>query len=107
MENLILSIEATVETLQHDTPDCRNATAVTDLLQFNFSKYDYPGADGNGPFAQPLNVISGLKITFCIINMIISILGNTAVIIAVYHNPALRSTINFYLVCLCDKGHLS
>lgn len=77
---------------------CMNGTAaVTDILQFNFSEYDYPG-DGGGPWPPPLGIISALKITFCIINMIVSILGNTAVIIAVYHNPALRSTINFYLV---------
>ena len=98
MENLLL--EATVGTpFQHDVPNCRNSTAVTDILQFNFSEYDYPG-EGGSPFPQPLNLISALKITFCVINMIISILGNCAVIIAVYHNPALRSTINFYLVSL-------
>lgn len=78
-------------------PYCHNETTVTDILQFNFSEYDYPGV-GGGPWPPPLGPISALKITFCIINMIISILGNCAVIVAVYHNPALRSTINFYLV---------
>lgn len=77
-------------------PSCENATAVTDILQFNFSEFDYPG--GGGPWSPPLGLISAMKITFCVINMIGSILGNCAVIIAVYHNPALRSTINFYLV---------
>ena len=77
-------------------PSCENATAVTDILQFNFSEFDYPG--GGGPWPPPLGLISAMKITFCVINMIVSILGNCAVIIAVYHNPALRSTINFYLV---------
>lgn len=75
-------------------PSCYNAT---DILQFNFSQYDYPG-DGGGPWPPPLGLISALKIIFSVINMIVSILGNCAVIIAVYHNPALRSTINFYLV---------
>ena len=79
-------------------PSCENATNVTDILQFNFSEFDYPG--GGGPWPPPLGLISAMKITFCIINMIVSILGNCAVIIAVYHNPALRSTINFYLVNL-------
>lgn len=73
---------------------CYNAT---DILQFNFSQYDYPGEDGF-PWPPPLGAVSALKIIFCIINIIVSILGNCAVIIAVYHNPALRSTINFYLV---------
>lgn len=77
---------------------CLNSSAaVTDILQFNFSEYDYPGEDG-GPWPASLGLISALKITFCIINMIVSLLGNTAVIVAVYHNPALRSTLNFYLV---------
>lgn len=75
-------------------PSCDNAT---DILLFNFSQYDYPG-DGGGPWPPPLGLISALKIIFSVINMIVSILGNCAVIIAVYHNPALRSTINFYLV---------
>ena len=69
-----------------------------DLLEFNFSQYDYPGSDG--PWPPPLDFISGIKITCCIVNMVMSILGNCAVIMAVYHNPALRSTINFYLVNL-------
>ena len=78
---------------------CQNAsTTVADILQFNFSGYDYPG--GDGPRSPPLDVISALKIAFCIINMTVSILGNTAVMIAVYHNPALRSNINYYLVSL-------
>lgn len=77
-------------------PSCENATTVTDISQFNFSEFDYPG--GGGPWPSPLGFISAMKITFCVINMIVSILGNCAVIIAVYHNPALRSTINFYLV---------
>lgn len=75
---------------------CYNAT---DILQFNFSQYDYPGEDGF-PWPPPLGAVSALKIVFCIINIIVSILGNCAVIIAVYHNPALRSTINFYLVSI-------
>ena len=75
---------------------CENASAaVVDILRFNFSEYDYPG---EGPWPPPLGAMSALKIIFCIVNMVASILGNTAVIIAVYHNPALRSTINFYLV---------
>ena len=69
----------------------------TDILEFNFSQYDYPGEEGF-PWPPPLGPVSALKIIFCIINIIVSILGNCAVIIAVYHNPALRSTINFYLV---------
>ena len=85
----------------HLLPDgidfCRNSS-VADIFQFNFSQYDYPG-EGGGPWPPPLGVISGLKIAFCVVNMIVSILGNTAVMIAVYHNPVLRSTINFYLVC--------
>nr|CAH0109844.1 unnamed protein product [Daphnia galeata] len=85
-------------------PSCENATAVTDILQFNFSEFDYPG--GGGPWSPPLGLISAMKITFCVINMIGSILGNCAVIIAVYHNPALRSTINFYLVNLAVAGVL-
>ena len=73
-----------------------SSKAVTDILQFNFSEYEYPG--DIGPWPPPLDVVSGLKIAFCVINMISAMLGNTAVIIAVYHNPALRSTINYYLV---------
>lgn len=76
---------------------CLNATI--DIFEFNFSEYDYPG-DNGGPRPPPLGLVSALKITFCVINMIVSIMGNCAVIIAVYHNPALRSTINFYLVCI-------
>lgn len=68
------------------------------LQQFNFSEYDYPS--GEGPQWLPLDLVSAVKIAFCIINMLVSVLGNCAVIVAVYHNPALRSTINFYLVNL-------
>ena len=82
---------------------CENATSsFTDILQFNFSEYDYPGDGGYG-WPPSLDLTSGMKITFCVINMIVSIMGNTAVIIAVYHNPALRSTINFYLVSIENK----
>ena len=52
-------------------PSCENATAVTDILQFNFSEFDYPG--GGGPWSPPLGLISAMKITFCVINMIVSI----------------------------------
>lgn len=77
---------------------CLNSTI--DIFEFNFSEYDYP-SDSSGPRLPPLGIVSALKIIFCVINMIVSIMGNCAVIIAVYHNPALRSTINFYLVrCL-------
>lgn len=88
--------EATLSSDVDGSALCQNASAaVTDILRFNFSEYDYPG---EGPWPPPLGVVSALKIAFCVINMVVSILGNTAVIIAVYHNPALRSTINFYLV---------
>ncbi len=80
---------------------CRNST-LSDIFQFNFSEYDYPAAAGEGGGFWPLPLISALKIVFCVVNMIVSILGNTSVIIAVYHNPVLRSTINFYLV-KCSK----
>lgn len=77
---------------------CQNTSmAVTDILLFNFSVYDYPSG-GDGPQSPPLDFVSAIKIAFCFINMTIAILGNMAVIIAVYHNPALRSTINYYLV---------
>ena len=102
MDVLILGTTTMIEAEQlgieaSTYPDCSNVSTVTDILHFNFSEYDFPGVAG-GPWPPPLDFISALKITFCIINMIISILGNCAVIIAVYHNPALRSTINFYLV---------
>ncbi|XP_057376357.1 QRFP-like peptide receptor [Daphnia carinata] len=96
-----MTSEVDAEHLSSDAlfyPSCENATTVTDISQFNFSEFDYPG--GGGPWPPPLDFISAMKITFCVINMIVSILGNCAVIIAVYHNPALRSTINFYLVNL-------
>ena len=99
----------------------------TDLLnQFNFSEYDYPGNDGPGPL--PLDYVSAIKISvmfystlkivtleicltkislfylyllkICVINMVMSVLGNGAVVVAVFYNPALRSTINYYLVNL-------
>ena len=76
---------------------CINST--DDILQqFNFSEWDYPS--GDGPRSPPLDLTSAAKIVFCTVNMIVSILGNCAVVVAVYHNPALRSTINFYLVNL-------
>jgi len=76
---------------------CRNIT-LTDIFQFNFSEYDHPAGEGGGPWPPHFGLTSALKIVFCVVNMIVSILGNTSVIIAVYHNPVLRSTINFYLV---------
>ena len=67
-------------------------------MDFNFSLYNYPG--DNGPAPQPLDWLSAAKISICVLSIILSILGNCVVVIAVYHNPALRSTINYYLVNL-------
>ena len=90
----VIGTNRSEDELQHEVTFCN----ATDLLQFNFSEYDYPG--GDGPWPPPLDFISAVKIAICIVNMIMSILGKCAVIVAVYHNPALRSTINYYLVNL-------
>lgn len=86
---------------------------INDVNLFNFSDYDYPTSTDT--FKQlTWRVI--LKITIYPLMVIFALIGNALVILVVYYNQSMRSTINYYLAnlavadflitCCCVWAHL-
>ena len=67
------------------------------LTAFNFTEYEFPNPD---IINAPYEWTDYLKIIVCIAVIIITLIGNTSVVIAVMLNRSLRNTINYYLTNL-------
>ncbi|GAB6030927.1 hypothetical protein CHUAL_007754 [Chamberlinius hualienensis] len=74
------------------------------LTDYNFSIYDYPQT--NSSLGNEFGWREGLKIITYLGLLILAVIGNILVILVVYFNQTMRSTINYYLVNLAIADFL-